>query len=253
MIWDNTDFRKPVNLVALAIGIGGVIATIITFLWSTHKAAISYYTASIQIVDQSEALPISVIDSAGQRVMENVYATNVTVWNSGDLPIEAQNIRSPLTISLSSRARLIDAKLEHATTDNISEFRIDNDTKKGSTIQISWRYFDPREGFRVRLVYAGNVMTSAKLDGVIFGVGSFDDVTPPPKGSFVSLRKPGIIPMTASGVILLVLGVTLLVARQTKRAVTPGFYYWASLCLLVTLGLEIYGIFLTSHPPGPPF
>jgi hypothetical protein len=184
MAWDITDFRKPVNLVALVIGIVGVVATIITFLWSSHKSAISYYATSIQIVDQSETLPISVIDSAGQRVMENVYATNVTVWNSGDLPIDAQNIRIPLTISLAGQARLIDAKLEHATSENISEFHIDGDPKKGSDIQVSWRYFDPREGFGVRLIYAASTMAPVKFNGVIFGVGSFDDVTPPPKGSF---------------------------------------------------------------------
>jgi hypothetical protein len=114
--------------------------TVITYLWSRHESNISYHTATIQIVDQKESVPFSVIDNAGQRVTENVYATNLTVWNSEDLPIDAQNVRSPLT-----PVRLLDKKLVYATSGNILEFRIDDDPKKSDVVQIGWRFFDSKK------------------------------------------------------------------------------------------------------------
>jgi hypothetical protein len=178
------NLRALTNLPTLGFiaGIIGIALTVATFLWSRHEPAISYHIATIQIVDQKEAVPFSVIDSDGQRVTEYVYATNVTVWNSGDLPIDVQYIRSPLTISLTIPVRLIDVKLEHATSENISEFHIDGEPKKSGVIQIRWRYFDPKEGFRLRIIYAARDMSSLKLNGVIFGVTNFHDITPAPKG-----------------------------------------------------------------------
>ena len=200
MLWDLNELRKPVNLVFLGIGVVGLVATVITYLWSLHESNISYHTATIQIVDQKEVVPFTVIDSDGQRVTENVFATNVTVWNSGDLPIDVQYIRTPLTISLTIPVRLIDVKLEHATSENISEFHIDGEPKKSGVIQIGWRYFDPKEGFRLRIIYAAKEMSSVRLNGVIFGVTNFNDITPPPKGE-MSLKSPGFVQLMIAAVL----------------------------------------------------
>ena len=127
--WNLTDFRKPVNLAALGVGVVGVLLSVLIYFWSRHEAKLSYYTSTIQVVDQKETVPFSVIDSAGQRVTENVYATNITMWNSGDLPIDPGNVRRPLTISLQAPVRIIDAKIQYSTNDNISEFHTVDDPK----------------------------------------------------------------------------------------------------------------------------
>jgi hypothetical protein len=106
------------------------------------------------------------------------------------LPIDAQNVRSPLTISLEAPVRLLDKKLDYATRGNISEFRIDDDPKKSGVVQIGWRFFDPKEGFRLRLIYAAKDLSTIKLNGVIFGVSSFVDITPPSKET-ISFKQPG--------------------------------------------------------------
>lgn len=135
-------------------------------------------------------MPFSVIDNAGQHVGENVYATNVTVWNSGDLPVEPQNIRSPLTISVTAPVRVLDAKLARTTSNNISEFKVDNAQLGIGSFQVTWKYFDPREGFRLRLIYASKDVRPINLEGTIFGFKEFYDITPLPQGT-MSLKQRG--------------------------------------------------------------
>jgi hypothetical protein len=138
--------------VSLVVGVGGLAFAGITYLWSQHEAKVSYSTATIQVVDQKQSLPFAIIDGHGQRVMENVYATNVAVWNSGDLTIDPNLVRSPLIISLAPPVRILDADIEYATDNNISEFSIAS--KNDNAAQIAGKYFDPKEGYRLRLIMA---------------------------------------------------------------------------------------------------
>jgi hypothetical protein len=98
-----------------------------------------------------------------------------------------------LQVSLSGDdTRLIDAKLACTTTNNLSAFvlTVIFNNVAGSGVkssengiaEITWKHFDPGEGFRLRLIYASKEFRSPKLDGAIFGVRSFQDTTPPPKG-----------------------------------------------------------------------
>src|SRR5215472_16670298 len=105
MSWNLTEFRKPINLVFLGIAIISLLVTVITYRWSRHEAAISYYVATIQIVDRKASIPFTVVDNEGKPVTQNLYATNVTVWNSGDLTVDPQNVRRPLTIALAMPVR----------------------------------------------------------------------------------------------------------------------------------------------------
>jgi hypothetical protein len=85
------DFLKPINITFLVIAVISVALTLIIYFVSRREARISYYTATIQIVDQKEPVPFSVIDDSGRPIKENIYATSVTFWNSGDLPLEPDN------------------------------------------------------------------------------------------------------------------------------------------------------------------
>jgi hypothetical protein len=187
----------------------------------------------------------------------------VTVWNSGDLPIDAQNVRSPLTISLTAPVRLLDKKLDYATSGNISEFRIDDDPKKSGAVQIGWRYFDPKEGFRLRLIYAAKEMSEIKLNGVIFGVNNFGNITPPPKGT-ISFKTPGVPQMGISVVLLLVATIFMVTRVRTtlkettkeedeeKKTRRRRLFRMLVLMMLV-MGFQIWGAILSLRPPGPPF
>jgi hypothetical protein len=259
MDWNLAEFRKPINLTFLGIAIVSLAVSVVTYLWSLHSASISYYTATIQIVDQRQAapLPFSVIDSAGQRVTENVYAISVTIWNSGDLPIEPQNVRSPLTVSLASPARLIDAKLEYVTSENISEFKINGDPTKGGAAQISWRYFDPKEGLRLRLIYATNDISNVKIEGVIFGVNKFENITPPKKDT-LSLKSPGLMQLIISAIFMMIAAPVVFSTRKRDAAKEVGNVALPRratvyLLLLLAIGFQAWGILLAVYPPAPPF
>jgi hypothetical protein len=256
---DWSEFKKPINVVFLFVGIAGAIASTFAYFWSLHSAVVSYHVATIQIVDQKEAVPFSVIDNAGQHVSENVYAANVTVWNSGDLPIDPQNIRSPLTISLVAPVRVLDAKLAYTTSDNISKFKIEEIQSDLSKVQIGWKYFDPGEGFRLRLIYASKEEKMIMMSGVIFGVKGFDNLTPPPSGQ-ISFRRQGIIQSSLS-VIALIVFYFAFYRYQRWRARDPAAHQVNNrrkrlLALLlvspVPLLLQLWALYLLTNPPGPP-
>jgi hypothetical protein len=205
------DFLKPINITFLLIAVISVCLTVIFYWSSQNYAQISYYSNTIQIVDQKEPGPFSVLDSSGRPVKENIYATNVTVWNSGNLPLEPDKVRRPLQISLTGRdeAYLLDAKLPYTTSGNVSDFKLsviyaningkDIKLNENGVVEIAWKYFDPGEGFRLKLIYASKEQQSVTIKGVIFGVNSFLDITPPPKGK-VSLKAPGFPQMVASAI-----------------------------------------------------
>jgi hypothetical protein len=120
-----TDFLKPINITFLLIAVISVVLNVILYWSFQDKARISYYSNTIQIVDQKEPGPFSVLDSVGRPVKENVYAANIAVWNSGDLPLEPGKVRRPLQISLTGgdQTHLLDARLPYTTGGNVSDFR----------------------------------------------------------------------------------------------------------------------------------
>jgi hypothetical protein len=194
------DVLKPLNMMFLLFSVISIVITIIIYLVSRQESHISYYTATIELVDQKEPGAFSVLDGVGRPVKENIYATNVTVWNSGDLPLDPDKIRMPLQISLTGDdTRLLDERFDYTTKNNISGFKFSATFKniggkdikldENAITEIRWKYFDPGEGFRFKLIYASREMQSVILKGIILGVNSFIDITPPPKGK-ISYKSP---------------------------------------------------------------
>ena len=216
------ELLRPANAISISIGVVGLIATIITYVIPLHKPRISYHTTSIQVVDQNETLPLSVIDGLGHRVTENVFVSSVTLWNAGSLPIDPSNVRVPLTVVLHESTRIIDARLDFSTSQNISGFQIDTDEKSQNAIRVGWRFFDPSEGLRIRIVYASKRISPVDVVGLIFGVDGFTDITPPPKGKF-SLRRPG-APQISIAVALLLI-VLVITSQEVYRRFKGRAYY----------------------------
>ncbi len=266
---DFSEFKKPINIIFLVLAITGIIIAVITYLWSQHRAIIYYHSSTIQIVNQKENVPFSVTDSTGERVVENVYATNITVWNSGDLPIEVQNIRRPLNIQLAPNVHILDIKLDYTTNKNISEFLIEGDPKKNGIIQIGWRFFDPKEGFRLRIIYSAKEEVASRIDGVIFGVSEIDDVTPPTRAqmlsfSSLSTRTPGFMQLAISGIFMLIAVLiniyNLLVLRKAQQPVLSQQVkmnrrsrLFMIISMMMAITFEVWATYIVKYPPGPPF
>ena len=137
------------------------------------------YTVSddhIQVFDSSLLSPrIRMIDAEGNQIQENVYAASVTVWNSGNLPIDPIDVRIPLRIRIGSVSRILDyAILKQVDPDvanfNAREVTPSSDSDSISEIEISWDYFDPQFGAIIQVMYAAQAQADISLVGYILGI-----------------------------------------------------------------------------------
>ena len=261
------DFLRPINIIFLLIGVIGVILGVISYWSSRQNAQISYYTNTIQIVDQKEPGPFTVLDSLGRPVKENIYATNVTVWNSGDLPLEPDKVRRPLQISLTGgeETHILDAKLAYTTRENSSSFTL---TTIFRNIGRTWRklgcrdpveHFDPTEGFRLKLIYASKEQQSVLVKGVIFGISSFVNTTPPPKGqisffpaiaSLIFLTLGSLLQLSWTILARIEWRIGTITLSENKRQILR---YGGILSTAFGIFLLLSTTFSSLYPPNPPF
>ena len=253
---------RPFDFASLAVGVAGVIISVITYLWSQHQAAVSYSLSTVKIVNQKEDVPFSVIDKEGARVDGDVYVTNITVWNSGNSPIDVNNIRIPMAVNLSGGVKILDSRFMHGS--KISNFRCSCANTAANTIKITWDFFDPGDGFVIQAVYSSRGDVDPMLIGSIFGVDGFKKVPITKRGA---LERLGLVfnllmfcAMTWIAASRLVRYIILKVSRlyfvdQVVSSRVFGsirlciFGLWTAACAVFC----VFAVYYVAYPPSPPF
>ena len=165
------------GLASAVFGIAGFAFGVFTWYQSRQFTEISYAVEQVQMLisshnrDHNPNRPFKVIGSDGHEITENIFGANVTVWNSGNLPVYPGQVRRPVVIQIPSSVRVMKIALSGSSDNNISEFTIDEIERK-----VDWKYFDPKMGFRATIIYSSPNQEDIKIGGVIYGVNGFRDV-----------------------------------------------------------------------------
>jgi hypothetical protein len=109
-------------------------------------------------------------------VKDNVYLFTVTFWNSGELSIEPEDVRIPVTLTISPCKKILDYQIIEAAHPNIADFslrEVENSYTNSKSIVINWNHLDPNFGVKIQVIYAGTENPSISFDGMIVGVGDF--------------------------------------------------------------------------------
>ncbi len=175
------DFKKPINIINLSIAVLSIILAIIFYYQSIMEKVPTYLMPEEHslIFNSEEAFPsISVMDKDSIRIKENIYLFTSTFWNSGQLPIEPDDVRKQINLILEPCNKILDIKKIEQTHPEISKFNLKetpplNDTTRG--INISWNHFDPNQGVKFQVIYSGKKPSRLYYDGVILGVTNFID------------------------------------------------------------------------------
>jgi hypothetical protein len=171
--------KKPFNAVMMVIALISLLVALFIWYLSQQVAQISYKIIQIPVVSSeglnttSPTSPFRVVDPQGAEIRTNVYAADITVWNSGDIDLGAEKIRRPLTISMSGDARIFDRGINRAS-DTVLDLNVSAISSNGT--EIRWRYLDPNAGFRVRIIYGSNEKQALSINGNILGVLEFSDI-----------------------------------------------------------------------------
>jgi hypothetical protein len=280
---DWSDLKKPANLIGISLAVLGIGLTVVTFVKSRQSAAVSFHVNEIQVFDRERVLttatgssnsshskiPFSVLDSSGLAIDQNIFVANVTVWNSGDLDLGIEKMRRPITVSVSGKPRLLDAEITYTTRDNLSEFHVQNAPTDDGFAQVSWKYFDAGDGFRLRLIYSSTKQEEIIVDAIVSGVNQITNATTV-KGhisiKFVALIGVSLIFFASSFYFLysarwLHWSNTLDPSVTHQSAKLGGFRSVTArrmvllpfLLAISALGVEIAALWVVSNPPGPPF
>ena len=177
--------RNPYfTLVLLLIALVGDVASILGALfgifpwWTAPKRDLSYcvYPIKIPIVQTTNTSDVSV-SYKGQPVSGNVTTAEIAIWNAGRQPIRAEDILSPLIVTVGNGVPLFETGLSQVSR-GVTECSLSNhgaiDMISGkrlgpSSVELHFRILEHNDGVRLRVVYAGTVDAPITLKGVVEG------------------------------------------------------------------------------------
>jgi len=148
-----------------------IILAIALYKTSKKEREIVYYLKNepSKIYDNTNASSrIKLISNDTTIIKENVYVSNLVLWNRGQLEIKKTDIRKPFTIKEKNKAKIIDYKIVNSTKPEISKFIL---IPKDSLLFIDWDFFDPNFGLELQVIYSGNNMSQVIIDGYVLGSG----------------------------------------------------------------------------------
>jgi hypothetical protein len=190
------------NIVGLIFG----ILSIYFYIATRQTKSIAYtFSNNTKIYDSQTSTAFSVLDNNNQPIENNIYVTEVALWNEGNLSIEPNEARDPIKIVIFPSKSIIDLKIKQTQPDiakfSLQEIDLKNvkgafdkykplfKTKQGvdiggfnlldytKVIQLSWDHFDPNFGVRIQIIYEGQGTLDEELQthitGYILGIQQF--------------------------------------------------------------------------------
>jgi hypothetical protein len=178
-----------VNLISLLISLASIALAVFFFLRSRKEKRIAYRASFFpsRIFDRTVSSPrITVVDDEGKPMESNIYVTEVMLWNAGDLPIEASDVRKPLTIELNDCDRILDYKILLETHPDIFKFSISEDAQyadvqKKKALLLKWDHLDPNVGIKIQIIFtsAERWIKDIEILGNIVGMREFVNANRP--------------------------------------------------------------------------
>ena len=108
--------NKTTNIIGVLVGIIGITLAVY-FHYSTREIKeISYHTdtISLKIFDNNlikDTQKISLYKNDSIKISRNVYLTTFSIWNSGNQPIPAKDIRKNLNVLFEGIDEILDYKI----------------------------------------------------------------------------------------------------------------------------------------------
>ena len=100
-------------------------------------------------------------------IQDNVYLTEIVLWNDGNLPIVPEDVRDTLKLILQGVKEILDYKIV-AESHTSSKFKVKQ--LDFNTLIIDWNYFDPSNAVKFQIIYLGDKILEPLWKVNILGV-----------------------------------------------------------------------------------
>ncbi len=169
------------------IGILGTVCSIVGIPLAVYLAQLTNVSPNLTfqvhpvrtpIVTPSQTSNLHVsyktIDIAGA-----VTALQLAFWNSGNQPIRAQDILSPLQFELEKHGgaapRILEATIRKRSRD-VTGIVLDESKMEAGIVGVSWNVLETGDGAAIQVVYAGDTNQPLTAKGTIIGQRSLEEV-----------------------------------------------------------------------------
>jgi len=163
--------NKVLNIFGFIIGLIGLVIGIMSYIDTIKSKELCFnvYSPSYKIFDNEAikvASSLNIFTSDTIKIDQNIYLTTFSIWNSGDLPIKKEDIRKSLSVHFTGIHKIISYKIIKEVEEGSSEIKFIS--KNDSIFDLDWKYFDPKNGIKVQILYLGEDKIKCQVEGRIF-------------------------------------------------------------------------------------
>lgn len=245
------EFKRPFNAINLLLTILSILVAFVFYKRAESRREIVYYVSGFSTVSNSRTSPpkIKVLDANSKPIPGNIYLMTFAFWNNGNLPIERADMRTPIEIIFEPCDRILDYSILDQSDPDVTQFKLREVTVEGlpraRAIQLTWQHFDPKEGIRFQVLFAGDSDSVAKWGGKFAGTGKFVN------GKSFSQKRASVSVLLAVG--LWLTAVIVVVLAQLIWQETRGKKRFVSMMiLLLIVGVGSSIIYKALHATIPP-
>jgi hypothetical protein len=174
------EIKKPFNIVMLILAIASVLFTTIFYFMSIKKTEFSYsIEGTTKIIDSELTGPkIRVFSDNNKEITSDIYSSSIILWNSGDYPINNDDIRVRPSIIITGINELISNPTTKESHSLVTNFELLRDTIEKNKFNLNWKYFDPQNAVRINFLYTAkdDIRFDIEISGNILGVEEFHRV-----------------------------------------------------------------------------
>lgn len=146
------------------VGVFAALFAVYVYIVTSKIGRVSYILETQKVFDQQTLPEFRLVTKDGVAIGGTVYATELIIWNSGDLSLSknSDRIREDVKFTISGPGEIhyfILGNVNVVTADNY-QIHISEDRK---TLNLKWQFFDPGQGLRITIVHTGEERTITNL------------------------------------------------------------------------------------------
>jgi hypothetical protein len=158
------------------VGVAGILlgAALSAYFYFASKPA-GEISLKFKTVKIAHAIPdIKILDAENNPISSDVFAPEIVVWNSGDLPVgeKSDRLRRSIILVLDKGTRILAAQVQETANATLSELNT-HLTVENESLRVEWQEFDPGDALKLSVIYSSKNQSNIDYRGRFIGTKMF--------------------------------------------------------------------------------